>query len=211
MPADQVAAATKATLVQDFERMKAAASTEDLIAEPAMRQLIELERIEALAHAGAERAGVFATPSDAELQTYYEKYVAELPAKEFHVAHILVATEALAQVLITALQGGADFAKLARERSADDSKVKGGDIGWISPGKLPADFTAAVERLQPGHFTSRPVQTIYGWHVIKVLEARPSAAPPIDQVKAQLTTDLQRQRYEKFLADALAHTGNQTP
>lgn len=141
-------------------------------------------------------------------ETQYDRFVLSLPPKEFHVAHILVATEGMAQVLITELQSGSDFAKLAREKSADDSNAKGGDIGWISPGKLPVEFTAAVQGLKAGQFTQRPVHTPYGWHVIKVLEARSSAAPPFDQVKSQLTVDLHRQRYEKFLAGAVAPTAS---
>jgi peptidyl-prolyl cis-trans isomerase C len=208
VPAERVAEATKAKLLQDFERLKAAAAAEDAIADTSTRQIIELQRIESLAHAGAERAGVFAKPSNEELQAQYEEYAASLPPKEFHVTHILVASESMGQVLITELQGGADFAKLAREKSADDSNARGGDLGWIAPGKLPVEFTAAVAVLKPGQFTPHPVHTIYGWHVIKLLELRSSAAPPIDQVKAQLIVDLQQQRYAKFLEDVAARTAH---
>lgn len=206
--ADKVAQQSKATLLRKFARLKAAADAEEGIVNPATRTAIELQRIELLAHAGATRAGVYATPSDTELRTQYNRFVAGLPAREFHVAHILVATEGMAQVLITELQAGADFSKLAREKSADDSNVKGGDIGWISTGKLPADFTAAAQALKPGQFTPHPVHTIYGWHVIKVLEARSAAAPPYEQVKAQLIDDIQQQRYESFLAGVEARTAN---
>jgi peptidyl-prolyl cis-trans isomerase C len=172
----------------------------------AARDETELQRIESLVRAGATRAGVYAPPSDAELKAQYDRFVAGLPPTEFHVAHILVPTERMAQTLITELQAGSDFTKLAREESTDDSNVKGGDIGWISAGKTPEAFTAAVRRLRPGQFTPRPVHTIYGWHVIKVLEAKSTAAPPYDQVKSQLAVDIQQQRYEKFLASALSKT-----
>ena len=202
-PAAKVDPKLGSVLMQELEQMKAAAAAEENKADAETQEALELQRIELLAHAGAAAAGVFASPSDAELKAEYDGFVAGLPAQEYHVAHILVPTEPVAEVLITKLQGGADFAKLAREQSADDSKVKGGDLGWIAPGKLPVDFTKAAETLKPGKITSRPVHTIYGWHVIKLLEVRAAAPPPFEQVKAQLTANLQQARYKKFLESAL--------
>jgi peptidyl-prolyl cis-trans isomerase C len=204
-PADKVDPTLKASLLQDLEQLKAAAVAEESQANADTKEALELQRIELLAHAGAAAAGVYTSPSDAELKAEYDRFVASLPAQEFHVAHILVATEGAAQVLIVKLQGGADFAKLASEQSADDSKVRGGDLGWVAPVKLPVDFTNAVQALNPGQITARPVHTIYGWHVIKLLEARPAAAPPFDQLKAQLVANLQQARYKQFLELALAN------
>jgi peptidyl-prolyl cis-trans isomerase C len=203
--ADKADPALKASLLQDLEQLKAAAVAEESKADADTKEALELQRIELLAHAGAVAAGVFAPPSDVELHAEYDRFATSLPTKEFHVAHILVATEPTAQVLIAKLQAGADFAKLASEQSADDSKVRGGDLGWIAPGKLPVDFTNAVQALNPGQITTRPVHTIYGWHVIKLLEARPATAPPFEQVKAQLGVNLQQARYKQFLELALAN------
>jgi peptidyl-prolyl cis-trans isomerase C len=115
------------------------------------------------------------------------------------VAHILIGTESSASILITRLQAGQDFAKLAQEQSADDSKSRGGDLIWISPGKLPVEFMVAVQALTVGGFTNKPVHTRYGWHVIKLLETRAGVAPPFDRVKGQLTTNLQQEKYQRFL------------
>jgi peptidyl-prolyl cis-trans isomerase C len=204
-PGDTLDPALKASLLQDLEQLKAAAIAEEKHVNVDTKQALELQRIELLAHAGATAAGVYASPSDAELKAEYDRFVASLPAHEFHVAHILVATEGGAQVLIIKLQGGADFAKLATEQSADDSKVRGGDLGWIAPSKLPVDFTNAVQALKPGQVTVHPIRTIYGWHVIKLLETRPAAAPPFEQVKAQLAVNIQQARYKMFLQSALAN------
>lgn len=205
VPADKVDTQVRETLVRELEELEVAAAAEETNATPEIQEEIQLQRIELLAHAGAIAAGVFAPPSDAELKAEYDGFVASLPAQEFHVAHILVATESAAQILITKLQGGTEFAKLARERSADDSEARGGDLGWIAPGKLPVDFTNAVQALKPGQITAHPVHTIYGWHVIKLLESRPATPPPFEQVKAQLTANLQQARYKKFLESALAN------
>jgi peptidyl-prolyl cis-trans isomerase C len=202
---DKVGPALKASLLQDLEQLKAAAVAEESQANADIKEALELQRIELLAHAGATAAGVYAPLSDAELKAEYDRFVASLPAQEFHVAHILVAAEPAAQLIITKLQGGADFARLAGEQSADDSKSRGGDLGWIAPGKLPVDFTNAVQGLKPGQINAHPVHTIYGWHVIKLLETRPAAAPPIEQVKAQLAVNIQQARYKHFLELALAN------
>jgi peptidyl-prolyl cis-trans isomerase C len=203
--ADKIDPKIKASLLQALEQLKAAAVAEESRADPTIQEELELQRIELLAHAGAVTAGVFAPQSDEDLKSEYDRFVAGLAAKEFHVAHILVATESLAAILITRLQGGADFAKLAREQSADDSKVRGGDIGWIAPGKLPVELTNAAEALKPGQITTRPVHTIYGWHVIKLLEVRAATPQSFEQVKAQLAANLQQTRYRQFLESALTN------
>jgi len=97
---------------------------------------------------------------------------------------------------------------MARQsESADDSKSRGGDLGWIAPGKLPAEFTGALRDLKAGQLAPKPVHTIYGWHLIKLIETRVATAPPFDQVKAQLATTLQQERYGKFLAGSLGAAG----
>ena len=67
-----------------------------------------------------------------------------------------------------------------------------------------ADFTNAVQALKTGQSTTHPIHTIYGWHVIKLLETRPAAAPAFEQVKAQLAVDIQQARYKAFLQSTLA-------
>ena len=114
-----------------------------------------------------------------------------------------MATENAANLLLVKLQSGTDFAKLARTESADDSRSRGGDFGWIAPGKLPVAFTDAVKSLKPNQTTQKPVHTPYGWHLINLLETRAASAPPFDQVKAQLAANLQQERYQKVLDDSL--------
>jgi peptidyl-prolyl cis-trans isomerase C len=200
---DKVNPELRKFLLADLTRLKAAAIAGESNASDDIQQQLELQRLETLAHSAATAAGVFANPSDTDLKSAYDKFVNSLPASEYHVAHILVATEGAASVLITRLQSGQDFAKLATDESADDSKEKGGELGWISPGKLPPAFTDAVQSLKVNTFTAKPIHTAYGWHIIKLLETRPGTAPPFDQVKAQLAANLQQERYQQFLAASL--------
>jgi peptidyl-prolyl cis-trans isomerase C len=140
-----------------------------------------------------------AAEAEAELQQAYDAFVKGQPAAEFHVAHILLPTETIALGVIRRLDEGASFAALAKAESADDSRARGGDLGWVYPGPLPKAFTDAVAVLKPGEYTHQPVKTPYGWHVIRVLETRPAAVPPLASVRAQLAVNLQQQRYEAFL------------
>jgi peptidyl-prolyl cis-trans isomerase C len=203
---EKIDSGLKQRLLEDLIAIDAAALAEEQSPKPGIEQEVELARLEVLGKAAADTAGVYATPSDQELQSAYQAYVTAQPAQEYHVAHILVATEALAVRVIDDLSHGKDFAALARERSADDSKTRGGDLGWIASGHLPKPFTDSVSSLKPGQYTKHPVQTPYGWHVIKLIESRPAAPPPFEQVKAQLAVNLQQERREKFIQAVLAKT-----
>jgi peptidyl-prolyl cis-trans isomerase C len=197
----------RVSLLHDLKRLKAAAMVGAAHASLETTQELELQRLEILAHAAATSAGVYNPPTEAELQQAYDQYRASLPAREYHVAHILVATENMASQLLLKLQSGAEFFALAKAESADDSKARGGDLGWIAPGKLPAAFTDAVRALKVGEYTPKPVHTAYGWHLIRLLDSRAAAAPPLDQVRPQLAANLQQERYQKYLRDCLVAAG----
>jgi peptidyl-prolyl cis-trans isomerase C len=205
-PSDKVDSELKQRLLEDLIAIKAAAAAEARSPRPDIEEEVELARLGVLGKAAAESAGVYSIPSDQQLQTAYQAFVAAQPTQEYHVAHILVASEALAVHAIDDLNHGKDFAALAKERSADDSKTRGGDLGWIAPGRLPKAFTDSVSNLKVGQYTKQPIQTSYGWHVIKLIEARSASAPPFEQVKTQLVVNLQQERREKFMQSVLATT-----
>ncbi|HEY8119325.1 MAG TPA: peptidylprolyl isomerase [Methylophilaceae bacterium] len=143
--------------------------------------------------------------SEADTKAAYDKYKAELGDKEYSARHILVATEAEAKDIIAQLSKGADFAKLAKEKSNDPgSKEKGGDLGWFSPGGMVKPFSDAVAKLQKGGVTSEPVQTQFGWHVIKLDDVRTAQPPAYDKVKDGLQKQLQQRQLEKLLTDLRA-------
>lgn len=203
LPLSQLNPVLKESLLNDLKELKAASLAGVKTAGPDLEQELELKRIELLTRHAATAAGVYRTPTEAEFQQAYQEFAASRPAIEYHISHILVATESATALLITRLQGGADFESLARTESTDDSNTRGGDLGWIAPGKLPAAFTDAVMALNPGDYTRQPVHTPYGWHVIRLLETRPAEAPPFEQVKAQLASNIQQERYQQFLDESL--------
>ena len=140
--------------------------------------------------------------SEADTKAAYEQYKKELGEKEYSARHILVSTEAEAKDIIAQLGKGGDFAKLAKEKSKDPgSKEKGGDLGWFSLGGMVKPFSDAVAKLQKGGVSAEPVQTQFGWHVIKLEDTRSTQAPAYDKVKDGLQKQLQQRQLEKLLTD----------
>ncbi|GBG12634.1 peptidyl-prolyl cis-trans isomerase C [Novimethylophilus kurashikiensis] len=143
--------------------------------------------------------------SDATLKSEYDKFKAQMGDKEFKASHILVKTEQEAKDIIAQLGKGGDFAKIAREKSLDPgSKDKGGDLGWFPPAAMVKPFSDAVSSLQKGKYTAAPVQTQFGWHVIKLEDTRDAQPPAFDKVKDELRNNLQKQQLEKLVNDLRA-------
>ncbi|WP_375279606.1 peptidylprolyl isomerase [Pseudooctadecabacter sp.] len=129
---------------------------------------------------------------EAELQAAYDaRFEGVEPTSEFNAAHILVETEEEAQEIIALLEGGADFAATAQERSTGPSGPNGGNLGWFGPGMMVAPFEEAVVALDVGEI-SAPVQTQFGWHVVKLNETRQSELPTLEELRAELTGEIQQ-------------------
>jgi peptidyl-prolyl cis-trans isomerase C len=125
--------------------------------------------------------------TDDKLKAEYEKQAKGMGGQdEVHARHILVKTEAEANAIYDQLKKGADFDKLAREKSEDKaSGAKGGDLGYFTADRMVPDFSKAAFALKKGEI-SKPVKTDFGWHIIKVEDRRKSTPPTFDQVKPQL-------------------------
>ncbi|CAG0992223.1 putative parvulin-type peptidyl-prolyl cis-trans isomerase [Methylophilaceae bacterium] len=140
--------------------------------------------------------------SEASTKAAYDKFKAEMGDKEYKARHILVATEAEGKDIITQLGKGGDFDKIAKEKSLDPgSKEKGGDLGWFSPAGMVKPFSDAAVALKKGGVTAAPVQTQFGWHVIKLEDTRTAQPPAYEKVKDGLQKQLQQQQLEKFLSE----------
>lgn len=143
----------------------------------------------------------FDTIADADVQTLYDANFADAGGDlEWNASHILVATEEEAQSLIDQLNNGADFVALAQEFSTGPSGPNGGALGWFGTGMMVPEFETAVAGLEAGEI-SAPVQTQFGWHVVKLNESRISAPPALEDVRADLEEELRRQRVDAYLAE----------
>lgn len=121
----------------------------------------------------------------------YDKLVADFkPQEEIRASHILVATEDEAKAIKAELDGGADFATIAKEKSIDPGAANGGDLGFFGKGMMVAPFEQAAYALTEIGQVSEPVQSQFGWHIIKLEEKRESSPPTFEQVAGQLQQQL---------------------
>jgi peptidyl-prolyl cis-trans isomerase C len=171
-------------------------------AKPSKREALTLEnqRVGFLAGTVLERAAGAAITEEALQAAYDAKYAGAEPAKEFHAAHILVTTEDEAKAIKQELDNGADFATLAKEKSTGPSGPNGGDLGWFSAGMMVKPFEDAVTALKPGE-VSGPVQTQFGWHVIKLEEVRDAAVPSLDEARDDLAADIRQKAVEARVSE----------
>lgn len=139
---------------------------------------------------------------DAEIKAEYDKYKAQVGSTEYHARHILVKTEDEAKAIIAKLKGGAKFEELAKG-SLDGSAANGGDLDWASPASYVPEFSKAMVALKKGEVTQTPVQSQFGWHVIKLEDTRPAKVPAFDEVKQQVAEQLQQRKLAAFREDLM--------
>ncbi len=143
-----------------------------------------------------------AAVTDEAVQALFdEKYAHAEPGKEYSAAHILVATEDEAKAIKAELDGGADFAAIAKEKSTDrGSAAAGGDLGWFGVGMMVKPFEDAVIAMQKGEVSS-PVESQFGWHIIRLDDLRTAAKPTIEDVRAELEGELQGHAVEATVTE----------
>ena len=135
--------------------------------------------------------------TDEAVRARYDKQMADTPpVNEVKARHILVQTKEEAVEVIKLLDAGGDFEKLANEKTTDPSgKTTGGDLGYFGPGQMVPEFDAAASALDIGAYTKEPVQTQFGWHVIKVEDKRAQQPPAFEQVRDQVRSLVFREQY----------------
>ncbi|WP_348698178.1 peptidyl-prolyl cis-trans isomerase [Duganella fentianensis] len=136
--------------------------------------------------------------TDADIKAEYDKFVAQNGDKEYHVRHIMMATEAEANDVIAKIKGGAKFEELAKNSKDTGSAANGGDLDWAVPAAFPPAFSAAFVALQKGQVTEKPVQTPNGFHVIKVDDIRAAKLPTLEEVKPQVAEALAQKKVQAY-------------
>lgn len=161
--------------------------------------LVENERRGALATIAI--TDIISEPLDeAAIQSAYDQMVADFePQPEFNASHILVEGEQQANELKSEIEGGADFAELASEQSLDGSAENGGELGWFGMGRMVPAFEAAVTDAEPGEVVG-PVETQFGYHLIKLNDKRESSAPSLEEMRPQIEDQLRQQQVQDAVA-----------
>jgi peptidyl-prolyl cis-trans isomerase C len=143
--------------------------------------------------------------TDADIKAEYDKFAAANGGKEYRARHILVEKEADAVKLIADIKKGGKFEDIAKKNSKDPgSGANGGDLDWAAPGSYVKEFSEAMVALGKGKVTEKPVKSQFGFHIIRVDDIRETALPPMEQVKPQISQQLQQQKlqaYQKGLRD----------
>ena len=156
-----------------------------------------------LAAAIVQQVAAEEIPDEVIAQEYDQVYGSVEPSREYNASHILVETEGEALALIDELEGGADFAELARQHSTGPSGPNGGQLGWFGAGMMVPSFEEAVFALEVGEI-SAPVETQFGWHVVILTDTRLQDAPTIDEVRAELVEGLRQARIEARIGELTA-------
>ena len=186
----------------DGKALVALARKEKLDANPDVARAMALSAERTLQSALVSRE-VGPSVEESKVRARYDATIAGKPGEEeIHARHILVASEDQAKKLIADLKAGADFAALAKANSTDPGAASGGDLGFFKATDMLPEFSAAAFALKPGQVADTPVQTRYGWHVIKVEERRNSAAPTYEQAHDELRQGMISEGINKLLAGA---------
>jgi peptidyl-prolyl cis-trans isomerase C len=164
--------------------------------DPDVAGRLEVVRMRVLADAESQKFLKDKEPTDAELHAEYDAAIAAMDKTEYHARHILVPTKEAAEAVIKKIKGGAKFEDVAKAQSTDGSKANGGDLGWFTLTRMAKPFGEAVKTLKKGEMTPEPVQTQFGWHVIKLEETRETAPPPFDKVKQQVTNGVVQKKLQ---------------
>lgn len=201
---ESTAAGLRESLI-NAEILAQQAAKQGLDKDPAMQARFDLVKTEILAKAYLADYVKKHPISEADLKAEYDKVKAKMGNKEYEVSHILVNSEAEAKDIIAQLNSKkAKFEDLAKKNSKDSSAAKGGLIGWAPPGSLVKEFSDPMMQLKKGEYTKTPVQTKFGWHVIRVNNIRDLKLPPFEEVKAQLRGEMEQQMVKKAITDLRA-------
>lgn len=187
----------------DFKLLEEAGREEGLADNEQVREAVERAESEAIGQIYLQQA-IDEAATDERLQDAYEQYKADFEAKkEVQARHILVEEKEQAEELIAELDAGADFAALADEHSMDEG-TEGGDLGYFTQDRMVEPFADAAFEMESGSYSKEPVETEFGWHVIKVEDSRMTEPPEMSEVRGELEQQIASEAIEEILADLRA-------
>ncbi len=192
----------------DFELVAIEGRAQGLADDPEVQEMVRQFEDDAIRQVYFTRFLDEAITEEAVQARYDEFAASQPPVDEVRAHHILVETEEAARTIIEELNNGSDFAALAKEHSIDRASAEehGGDLGYFVHAEMVAPFADAAFAIEPGSYTPEPVQTEYGWHVIMVEDHRVRTAPPLEEMREELESQLAEkligERLDELRADA---------
>ena len=180
-------------LVQDAQK-------QGLDKEASVAAALEFQRRELLGKAALEQYARSHPVAEEAVKAEYDAAKAKAGDKEYRASHILVPTEKEAKDILAQLKKPkVKFEDLAKKYSKDSSAGNGGDLGWNVPANLVPEFAQAMASLKKGETAKAPVQTQFGWHLIKLTDERALDFPPYDQLKGRIANQLQQQAVRRYV------------
>jgi peptidyl-prolyl cis-trans isomerase C len=207
-PSTDLTTEDRAKVLDELINMQLLASQglkDGLEKDPDVAGRLEVVRVRVLADSASQKYRKDKEPTDAELHAEYDTAIAAMDKTEYHARHILVPSKEAADQVIKKIKGGAKFEDVAKAQSTDSSKANGGDLGWFTLTRMAKPFGDAVKNLKKGEMTQEPVQTQFGWHVIKLEDTRETAPPPFEQVKTQVNNGVIQKKLQAYV-DTLKKT-----
>jgi peptidyl-prolyl cis-trans isomerase C len=201
-PAAQASADERATVEQeltDIYLLTTQPKAEEFSGDPQIKAQLELQYRGTIAQAVARDYVTNNPATDAEILAEYEAQLEQSSDKQYKARHILVQTQGEAEALINQLNEGEDFEALAKEFSTGPSGPNGGDLGWFAPDQMVKPFADAVVALGDGAYTTAPVQTQFGWHVILREDSRENEPPTLDSVRDAIKQRVEQQKFQDYM------------
>ncbi|MGE0282245.1 MAG: peptidylprolyl isomerase [Rhizobiaceae bacterium] len=205
LPPEQKRAAALSAIIE-IRLMAAEATAKGLDKDPEFQRQIAFLNQRAL-HSQVISKEIAEKITDADIRAVYDKQISETPpTNEVRARHILVKTKEEALAIVKDLDAGKKFEDIAKEKSTDPgSGANGGDLGYFGQGQMVPEFEKAAFALEPGAYTKEPVQSQFGFHIIKLEDKRQKQPPAFDEVKEQFRSMVLRDKYfalVKTLRDA---------
>lgn len=201
-PASQATPEQRAQWIEeltDLYLLTTQARVDELVADPKVKAQLELQKRGFLAQVAAGDFLERNAATEEEILAEYAAQIESSPDEQYKARHILVETQSAAVDLIGELNEGADFEALAKEHSTGPSGPNGGDLGWFASNQMVKPFADAVAALENGKYTSSPVQTQFGWHVILREDSRDAEPPTLDAVRDVLKQRVEQRKLQLYL------------
>jgi len=188
----------------NLEVLTQAAEKLELDKLPEIAASLQLQYTQTMANAYLARQGADMSFSEEELRAEYDAQSAAVDRAEYRASHILLESEEDAANVIAELAAGKSFEELAKENSVDPAGENGGDLGWFQADTMVPEFTAAVAEMEVGDTSASPVQSEFGYHVIKLVDRRDAALPDFESVKSGLSNLAVRKALAKHVEELRA-------
>lgn len=210
-PAQQISEEEKDAIgsqLTDLYLLATQAQASELRKNPRVAAQLELQENALLAQEVARDFIAKNVVTEEDIKAAYDAELAKGAPKEFKARHILVETQSEASDLIKELDGGANFAELAKQKSTGPSGPSGGDLGWFTAERMVPEFSAAVAALEDGAYSPQPVQTQFGWHVILREESRDATPPTLESMRDAIKQALEQQKLQDYIESLRPNSGS---